>query len=169
MLRSIIPLFLIVFLFCEIAAFVLVGEQIGVLWTLMLVALTSIAGMMLLRVQGFGILARIQAKMEAGEVPGKDLVHGLMIMIAGVLLLLPGFLGDAIGLLLFIPPVRERAWAFLRKRIVVITPHGAGPGSRARGWRRRDGSTIDLDEEEFTRKRNDGDDPPYRPTLPPER
>lgn len=170
MFRSIIPFLFIAFLFCEIAGFVIVGEEIGVLWTLLLVAATSIVGVMLLRVQGFGILTRIRGKLEAGEVPGRDLVHGLMVMMAGVFLLLPGFFGDIIGLLLFIPFVREWVWAFLEKRIVVVRPGHSGPGSARPGWRGGKGSTIDLGEEDFTRQGDEDEDPPsYPPKLPPER
>jgi UPF0716 protein FxsA len=72
-----------------------------------------------------------------------------MIMLAGVLLLIPGFVTDVLGLLLFIPPVRDAAWRFLKRRIVVggSFPTGFG-GFRSRA---RDAKTIDLDAEDYSR------------------
>lgn len=131
----------------EIAAFVLVGSEIGVLWTLALVVLSAVGGSILLRVQGFGALTRIRREMEAGRSPGREVAHGAMIMLAGILLLIPGFVTDVLGLLLFIPPVRELAWRFIRRRIVVVEGVGAGFGP----MRRDRGKTIDLDEEDFKR------------------
>lgn len=132
----------------EIATFVVVGSQIGVLWTIALVVLASIAGTILLRIQGFGVMTRIRRELDAGRNPGRDLAHGAMILLAGILLLIPGFLTDVVGLLLFIPPVRDLAWRFLRQR-VMIRSFGTGFGG-FRGGRDR-GPTIDLDEDEFSR------------------
>ena len=136
-----VPLLLLALPLAEIAVFVVVGSHIGVLPTIALVIATTIAGSMLLRIQGFGALGRIRAAMDRGGPPGRELVHGLMIMVAGVLLLAPGFITDCIGLLLFIPPVRDWAWRLLRDRIVIVSAPG----------RRRDG-TLDLDADEFTRE-----------------
>ena len=62
---------------------------------------------------------RIRAELDAGRDPGRELAHGAMIVLAGVLLLIPGFVTDMFGLLLFIPPVRDVAWRFLKRRVVV--------------------------------------------------
>jgi UPF0716 protein FxsA len=132
----------------EIAGFVIVGSEIGVLWTIALVVLSSILGSILLRIQGFGALTRIRRELEAGHDPGRELAHGAMIMLAGILLLIPGFVSDILGLLLFIPPVRDLVWRFLKQRIVVGS-FGAGvDGFRAN---RRGSKTIDLDAEDFSR------------------
>lgn len=135
----------------EIAVFVMVGSKIGVLWTVALVVLSGIAGSILLRVQGFGALARIRREMETGRDPGREVAHGAMIMLAGILLVIPGFVTDIVGLLLFIPPVREAAWRFLKRR-VVVTSFGTGFGGFRPSARR--GKTIDLDEEDFHREPN---------------
>lgn len=71
-----------------------------------------------------------------------------MVLLAGVLLLLPGFLTDLLGLLLFIPPVRDLAWRFLRSRATIVTDFSF-TGFRA--TRSRDDRTIDLDEDEYSR------------------
>jgi UPF0716 protein FxsA len=135
----------------EIAVFVMVGSKIGVLWTIALVVLSAVAGSMLLRVQGFGALTRIRREMEAGRDPGREVAHGAMIMLAGILLLIPGFVTDILGLLLFIPPVRELAWRFLKQR-VAVTSFGIGTGGFRPGAKR--GKTIDLDEEDYQRQPN---------------
>jgi UPF0716 protein FxsA len=144
-----IPLFILALPIIEIAVFILVGGKIGLLWTIALVILSGVAGSLLLRIQGFGALNRIRAELDAGRDPGRELAHGAMIMLAGVLLLIPGFVTDVIGLLLFIPPVRDAAWRFLKRRIVVSGsfPTGFG-GFRNRG---RDAKTIDLDAEDYSR------------------
>lgn len=139
----------------EIATFVVVGSQIGVLATIALVLLTAITGAFLLRIQGLGALERIRTEMERGNTPGRDLVHGVMIMAAGLLLLVPGFLTDTLGLLLFVPPVRDAVWRFLRTRVVVTGVRTASGGHRPRGGP-RDGRTIDLDEDDYSREDQDG-------------
>jgi len=154
-----LPLILLALPLVEIAGFALVGSLVGVLPTVALALATTVLGAVLLRIQGLGALTRIRATMDAGGTPGRDLVHGLMIGIAGLLLVVPGFFTDALGLLLFLPPVRELVWRFLRSRIVVVD----AAYSRSTAGFRRDGSrTIDLDAEDFARK--DGP-PPRRPLL----
>jgi UPF0716 protein FxsA len=150
-----IPLAIIATPLVEIAVFVLVGSQIGVLATVGLVIATSVLGAILLRIQGFGIMTRLRSTMGRGE-PGRDLVHGFMVMVAGFLLFLPGFVTDVIGLILFIPAVRDVAWRFISKRIVVVK--SADP----RFYRGpRDPRTVDLDADEFTRQ----DDEPNHQAL----
>ena len=140
---SIVPFLLLAVPVAEIAVFILVGGQIGVLPTLGLILLTAIVGSILLRVQGFGILRRITAETRAGHVPGRELIHGAMILVAGVLLLTPGFVTDTMGFLLFIPPVRDFGWRLIRDRITIVasgmggTIHErAGGGKAGRSWRR---------------------------------
>lgn len=158
-----LPLALIALPLIEIAGFALVGSLVGVLPTVALVVATTVLGAVLLRVQGLGALTRIRATMEAGGAPGRDVVHGLMIALAGLLLVIPGFFTDALGLLLFIPPLRELVWRVLRTRVVVVdTTDGMG----ARGWRRDGPRTIDLDADDFARR--DGP-PPSRPAIDDER
>lgn len=151
MARIFLPLFLLGLPLLEIAGFVLVGRQIGVLATVALVIASAIAGSILLRWQGFGVLTRIRRDLEAGRDPGRQLAHGVMILIAGVLLIIPGFFTDIIGLLLFLPPVRDLGWRLVRDRVRVVGDFGMfrggfGPG----GGGRRRGPTIDLDADDYT-------------------
>jgi UPF0716 protein FxsA len=146
---SFFPIFILALPFIEIATFIVVGGKIGVLWTIALVVLSSIAGALLLRLQGFGAINRIRNEVEAKRNPSRELAHGAMIMLAGLLLLIPGFVTDIIGLLLFIPPIRDVAWKFLKRRITVRGSFSASFG----GFAARKGSdkTIDLDAEDFSR------------------
>jgi UPF0716 protein FxsA len=150
---SLLPFFLLIVPLAEIATFVAVGSKIGVLATIALVLATAITGATLLRIQGLGTLGRIQAQMDRGQMPSRDLVHGVMIMVAGLLLLTPGFITDTLGFLLFVPAIRDRAWSFLRDRVLVTVQARGYRGSAQREERR----TIDLDDDDYTRT-----DPPGR-------
>ena len=115
----------------EIAVFIAVGGQIGLWPTLAIVILTAIAGTTLLRWQGFTTLYKAREQMARGEVPVAELFDGLCLIAAGALLLTPGFVTDAVGLLLFIPPVRRQVqrWlgTYLKARTTVYTNYGPGP------------------------------------------
>jgi Protein affecting phage T7 exclusion by the F plasmid len=146
-----IPLVLLALPIAEISAFVVIGGRIGLAATLGLIVLSAAVGAVLLRWQGFGRLARIQAEMQAGRVPGRDLVHGAMIMIAALLLIVPGFVSDVLGILLFIPPVREAVCRFVRSRITVVSAETIFAGARRQGPDPRGGKVVDLDEGDFHR------------------
>lgn len=140
----------------EIAAFIFVGREVGVGMTLLLVLGSAIAGAVLLRIQGFGVLRKIQQASQTGTDPGRQLVHGVMIVIAAFLLIIPGFISDIIGLLLFIPAVRDIGWSLIKSRLTIVTTGGMGGFSRGpapdRDPRRHsDPQVIDLDEDEFSR------------------
>jgi len=156
--RSLIPLLLLSIPILEIAVFILVGSKIGVLSTLVLIFATTLLGAVLLRVQGFGVIKRIRRILDEGHVPAKELVHGSMIFLAGILLFMPGFITDAIGLLLFIPAAREFGWSLLRNRIVILTPGHGSTGPAGRGASR--GRTIDLATDEYSE--NPNSDSPWR-------
>ena len=83
---SLIPFALLIIPLLEIGVFIAVGSQIGVFATLGMVVLTAIIGSILLRVQGFGLLTRMRSEIDQNRVPGRDLVHGVMILVAGILL-----------------------------------------------------------------------------------
>ena len=152
-----LPLIFLVLPLAEIAGFVIVGSEVGVLATIGLILATTVLGAILLRIQGLGAMSRMREAMQTGVSPGRDMVHAVMIMLAGILLILPGFITDTLGILLFIPPVREAVWRFISSRIVVVeTASGF-----ASAYTRRSSRTIDLDEDEYTRY--DTDDPEERP------
>lgn len=168
---SFVPLLLLLIPLAEIGTFIVVGGKIGVFWTLAMVFATAVLGTILLRVQGLGLMNKIQREMADGRVPGRELVHGVMIMIAGVLLLTPGFITDTIGFLLFVPAIRDAGWRLLKNRISQVSVNGFSKGGFAQGGftesnfnqdnftengvkpksEHVDSPTIDLDEEEFHR------------------
>ncbi|WP_426231430.1 FxsA family protein [Pararhizobium sp. DWP3-4] len=170
----IIPILFLLMPIAEIAAFIVVGREVGVGMTLLLVVASAVAGAVLLRVQGFGVLRKIQQASQTGTDPGRQLVHGVMIVIAGLLLIIPGFISDIIGLLLFIPAVRDLGWSFVKNRLTIVTT-GMGAGGRgfSRGQepdrdagRRADPRVIDLDDDEFSRSDGRGrTDPNERDRL----
>jgi UPF0716 protein FxsA len=90
----------------EIAVFIQVGGAIGVWPTIGLTILTAIIGTALLRAAGLATLARAQATLAAGEPPVAEMLDGMCLLLAGALLLTPGFVTDTVGLVLFLPPVR---------------------------------------------------------------
>jgi UPF0716 protein FxsA len=149
----ILPL-LLLWPFAEIAGFVMVGREIGVLPTLGLIFFSSFVGFVLLRIQGLGILNRIRSEMDRGNVPGRELIHGLMILLAGFLLIVPGFITDFLGLMLFIPAVRNLVWSVAGPRIVISGTSFSGYGRRSPSGRTGDDRTIDLDAEDYRRSNN---------------
>ncbi|WP_421855820.1 FxsA family protein [Oricola sp.] len=148
---SLIPFLLLAIPLAEIGVFIAVGSQIGVFATLGMVVLTAVIGSVLLRVQGFGLLTRMRAELDGGNIPGRDLVHGVMILMAGVLLLTPGFVTDTLGFLLFVPVFRDGVWRFARDRIRIV-PAGMHRQERHPGAQRA--QTIDLSDDEYTGGKN---------------
>jgi UPF0716 protein FxsA len=113
----------------EIAVFIEAGEAIGLWPTLGVVVATAFVGTALLRHQGLATLARVRTSMDAGRLPVTELFDGLCLLIAGVLLLTPGFVTDGVGLLLFAPPFRMLLRTALARHMTVRGHmHGrAGP------------------------------------------
>jgi len=91
----------------EIALFVQIGGRIGIVWTIVIVIATAMAGTALLRMQGLAVMNDARRTLDAGGVPVDSLIDGLFLLIAGILLLTPGFLTDAVGFLFFVPPFRR--------------------------------------------------------------
>lgn len=119
----------------EIAVFIKLGGIIGLGWTLALIVLTALAGTALLRQQGLATLRRAQENMARNEMPIRELFDGACLLVAGVLLLTPGFVTDAVGALLLIPPVRETLRRSLAKRMLAGSVHVHGfPGGGQAHW-----------------------------------
>jgi UPF0716 protein FxsA len=121
----VVPLLVLLFILvpiAELAVIIQVGQALGVLETLALMVLVSVIGAWLVKREGLGVWRRAQHQLEAGAVPGRELVDGVLIVLAGALLLTPGFLTDCVGVLLLLPPVRAalRTLAIrrMRKRVV---------------------------------------------------
>jgi UPF0716 protein FxsA len=91
----------------EIYVLLQVGDLIGALPTVGAVVLTAVIGAALVRVQGFSTLAQIRSSLNRGEVPALALVEGAFLLLAGALLLTPGFITDAVGFACLCPPLRR--------------------------------------------------------------
>jgi UPF0716 protein FxsA len=101
----------------EIYILIAIGGQIGILPSIGLVILTGIVGASLARSQGLQTLGRIRDSFQQGVVPGEELLNALLIAIAGIVLLTPGFLTDAAGLFLLIPATRTLCREWLKRRM----------------------------------------------------
>jgi UPF0716 protein FxsA len=108
----------------ELAILIRVGSVIGVLPTIAIVVLTGLAGAWLARSEGFGVLDSIRMKMNEGVFPADEMIEGLMILAAGLVLITPGLLTDITGFLLLLPPTRKIARRYLSR---FIRRHMAGP------------------------------------------
>ena len=102
----VVVLLLVLWPIVEIALFVQVAQRIGVFDTLALMLAISLFGAWLIKRQGVGTLARMRADLDDGRVPTGPMTDGALLAVAGFLLLVPGFVTDAFGLALLIPPVR---------------------------------------------------------------
>jgi UPF0716 protein FxsA len=91
----------------EIAAFVAVASQIGYLWAFTALIVVSALGPLVVRHVGLGVLTKTRERLQRGEVPTRELLDGVAVFIGGVLICVPGFIGDLLGLLLMIRPVRS--------------------------------------------------------------
>jgi UPF0716 protein FxsA len=101
----------------ELAALIVVSQWIGVLPAIALLAVVSLLGLVLVKQQGVGAWRRIRAEIRGGEVPAAAAVDGALVLVAGTLLLVPGFLTDIVGLCLLAPPVRDLIRRFTGRRL----------------------------------------------------
>ena len=120
--------------FAELAVFVAVGRAIGVAATLVLTAAAMLAGVMLVRLLGVDALRRAEASLARGESPVGAVFDAAAVALAGVLLIVPGFLSDGLALMLLIRPLRNFIGAVLWRRLQ------ASPNVRV--WRTQQGDTV---------------------------
>ncbi|MEM7236705.1 MAG: FxsA family protein [Pseudomonadota bacterium] len=133
---------LVVIPIIEILLFIEVGGWIGAWPTVGIVILTALIGTMLLRQQGFAALADLQRQLSEGQDPRATLAHGAMILVAGIVLLTPGFFTDALGFFLLIPQVRAGLIQYFATRIEM---HTARQSQNARANRETiDGDYVDV-------------------------
>lgn len=135
-------MFLAVFLLwvvAEIAAAIAVAHVVGVLWCVLLLLVGLPAGGWLLRAEGRAALSRLRATLAAGRPPGPGLLDGALALLAGPLLIVPGFVTDALALLLLVPMVRRSVgrWLLSHAQSRVV--------SRAAGFARGARREYDVD------------------------
>ena len=144
----------------EIALFIELGGWVGLWPTIALVIITAIIGGVLLRAQGFAALRQMQDAMADGADPRGPMAHGILILVAGLLMLTPGFFTDAVGFTLLVPPARAAIIAlvgpWVARRMVVHSQamppggmHGSAGGS-GRGPATSDNGPIDADYVDLT-------------------
>lgn len=121
----------------EIYLLIQVGQVIGAGWTIFLVVLTAVLGVWLLRIQGLSTLTRAQRKLQENELPAREILEGMGLVVAGALLLTPGFFTDAVGFFLLFPPTRIWLVSRMAARMVVSAPMGP------QGRPRRDADVIE--------------------------
>ena len=130
----------------ELILFLSIGVRIGLPATLGIILLTALIGAALTKSQGARALSSFREAMARGELPHREALDGLLILLAGAVLLTPGFLTDTVGFLLLFPPTREtirnQLGTYLKGRIQIIDPP---PGTRdSAAQRSKDTDFIDI-------------------------
>ena len=124
----------------EIYLLIKVGGIIGALPTVFMVVFTAVLGAWLLRIQGLSTLMRVRSTLAQGGIPAVEMLEGAVLLVAGALLLTPGFFTDAIGFACLIPSLRRALIRrVLRKAVVTGFDGPQGPASGSRGPRTIDG------------------------------
>ena len=127
-LVALVALFIVVPL-AELYVILKVGDAIGAVWTILLLAVDSLIGSLLLRAQGRSVWGRFNETVASGRMPHREVVDGVLVIFGGAFLITPGFLTDIVGLLLLIPPTRALVRGILLRRLgrrVVVGATGTG-------------------------------------------
>lgn len=126
----------------EIYFLIQVGDAIGAGFTIFVVVLTALIGAALVRFQGITTLARAQAELLNNRMPAIEVIEGALLLLAGTMLLVPGFVTDTVGFLILIPPLRQSLIRrFLQSRIAP----GSGPQIYDVDAQDPDQQTIDIE------------------------
>jgi len=143
-----LPLLLFIGLpLAEIVLLVKAGDAFGFWWTIAWIFVSALVGIVLVRRQGLAAIARAQEAQEAGEIPVGAILTGIRLAFAGVFMIIPGFITDAMGLLLLLPWTGNALGRVMAARVHMRSTwtgggrYGRGPSSYDAG----DGETIDAD------------------------
>jgi len=142
-------LFMLGAVFVEIAGMIVVGRHIGVLPTLLLLALAMAVGFILLRYLGKDYVSRAKEELERGVIPERAIVDGSIHFIACLLLITPGFISDIVALLLFVPIIRTQLWRILSRRMVIRAYPPYQQNKRNKKEAANQPMTIDLDAQNY--------------------
>lgn len=151
----------------EIAVLIMVGQSIGLWWTLALIVAVAVLGTWLARRESGRTYRALQQAVNSGRMPADEVTDAILLMVGGFLLLLPGFVSDVLALILVLPFTRPMARRLLQavvaSRALVVV--GGPPGGPARRPGRPPGSGTVIDGEIV-----DEQPPPWegggRPPLP---
>lgn len=149
-------LFILIGPIVELVVIVLVAKRLGVLTTLLLVAVTSVIGFFLIRSEGIAALRDVQRDVRRGTPPSLGLMNGVLRVLGAVFLALPGLISSVVGLLLLIPPIRrvvaplavarlavKASAAASRIRVGGVIVDGFGARGRSTGGDQMDGTWSD--------------------------
>ena len=135
---------IILWIWAEIAAFIAIGGEFGAILTIIGIFVTAMIGMWLLRTQGRAVMSSLQGQVSRGEAPVASMAAGVSILGGAVLMLIPGYLTDAAGLVMFMPVIRTVIGAMLLKWVTTrgnvmmraASPFGGGfSGASGEGFR----------------------------------
>ena len=133
----------------EIAIFIKVGQTIGLLPTLALIIGAALLGGLVIRAQGLSVLTQMRANVSAGQMPARTIADTMMIGLAAIFLVLPGFLSDVVALLLLVPAVRGWIYGTLGRRVNVVATRSTSYQRRSPERPLGGPGTIDLDEADY--------------------
>ena len=151
----------------EILVIVEVAQRTGIIETIALLLIVSILGAWLVKSEGMGVIRKIQFQLIQGQIPNKELLDGGLILIAGVLMLTPGFITDVVGLLLLFPLTRPIIRRLFFKRIVNQPFSAIGSDSKRSTFNFTRGSSFGMEngDIEIVDLRREDDDPRDPPSL----
>lgn len=130
----------------ELSVLIDVGGEIGGLSTIILCIATAAIGLSIVRSQGLQVMQRMQTAMAEGQPFGDQMIHGFFLLVAGLMLMFPGFISDGIGALLLIPPFRSLLGAMGLARIIVSRrPNFNAQGFASHEHPERDETIVDID------------------------
>jgi UPF0716 protein FxsA len=143
-LLALVALFILVPL-VELYVILKVGDAIGAVWTIALLAADSVLGSLLLRAQGRSVWRRFNSALAEGKMPHREVLDGVLVIFGGAFLITPGFITDVVGLLLLLPPTRGVIRGVLVRRLgrrvsVGVTTR-RGPQFDVEGTAREDTTT----------------------------
>lgn len=131
-LLALVVVFIVVPL-AELYVILRVGDEIGLLWTLLILVADSILGALLLRSQGRAVWRRFNEAFRAGRMPHREVIDGVLVIFGGAFLITPGFLTDIVGLLLLVPPTRALVRRVITRRLGTRIAGGVADATVSRG------------------------------------
>ena len=108
----------------ELALLIKAGTIVGVFNTILIILVTGVFGFYLARLQGFVVVSKIQENLTRGIMPGSELIDGVLILAGGVLLIIPGFITDMLGIFLLIPWTRTFVKILLNRKLKSMIKKG---------------------------------------------
>ena len=121
MVLALVAIALIVMPLIELYVIIEVGSAIGAWNTIGILILVALVGVWLTKHEGFYVLRRMRQQIDAGNMPTDELIDGSLILLGGLLLILPGFISDAFGLVVLFPPTRALIRNVVKRRVRITT------------------------------------------------